>query len=373
MVMLRHWGRSLLAALGIALALLAGLHASQATDSAGDGEVATAAGAEDGNAAERGPAAYPVVSVLPVVRDVARTMTGFGSAGTDPRSLRAVTSANQIVITAVHVLRGEQVRRGQPLFTAEPDPAARLAYEQAQSAARLARHEVDRLMAQRADSLATESQVETAQKSLADANAAIEAARRQGAASDTTTLAAPADGVVTEIAVAAGDRPAVGTALARIATPGGLVIVGIEPGARRDVHAGDKATVRSVQGSGSPLAGHVVSVGAAVDPDSRLVSVAIRLDGAADGTLASGEAVEATIAVSTARAYVVPRAALLRDDHETYLYEIDAGKARRVPVRIVSDEGDRIAVSGELGSGRRVVTTGAYELEDGVAVEERRP
>jgi hypothetical protein len=44
-----------------------------------------------------------------------------------------------------------------------------------------------------------------------------------------------------------------------------------------------------------------------------------------------------------------------------------------VPVVIEVDEGARVGVTGELDKARAVVTTGAYELEDGVAVAERKP
>ena len=373
------WRWSLAVALGVMLALTAGLHASRATDgpdakpAAGGAAPASATEPAADKAAEPGPSSYPIVSVLPVERDVAQTVRGFGTVRADARTAKTLTSPTQIVVTAVHVIQGERVKRGQPLFTTEPDPAAHLAYQQALSAARLARREVDRLVAQRADSLATESQVDVAQKALADANAGVEAARRLGADAGSTTVVAPADGVIVAILVAAGDRPAVGTPLAQLAPDAERISVGIEPGARRLVHVGDRVTVRSVQTADPPRTGRVAAVGAALDPETRLVNVAVRLDPGAGEALLSGLAVDVVIEVAKVRAFSLPRAAVLRDDSETYVYEVHDGKARRVPVGIVADEGARIGVTGDLSTERRVVTTGAYQLEDGVVVEESRP
>ena len=379
MTNLRRRSRSLTIVLGLVLALTAGLHASRATDGAPvddkakTGASASAPGSDADSTAEQGPASYPISSVLPVARDFAQTIRGFGTVKADARTVRAITSANQIVVTAVHVIQGERVKRGQPLFGTEPDPAVHLAYQQALSAARLARREVDRLTAQRADSLATESQVETAQKALTDASAGVEAARRLGADSASAAIVAPVDGVVVSIGVVTGDRPAVGTPLAQIAPNAARVSVGIEPGERRQVHVGDKVTVRAVQTTDPPLAGRIAVVGAALDPDSRLVNVAIDLNAGAGEALISGQAIEAAIEVQRVRAYSLPRAAVLRDGSDSYVYEVRERKAHRVAVSIISDEGARVGVTGDLAADRPVVTTGAYQLDDGVSVEEHRP
>jgi hypothetical protein len=44
-----------------------------------------------------------------------------------------------------------------------------------------------------------------------------------------------------------------------------------------------------------------------------------------------------------------------------------------VPVVVEVDDGSRVGVTGALDRTRPVATTGAYELEDGVAVAEQKP
>jgi len=312
--------------------------------------------------------------VAPVAHAFHQPVHGYGALQADARTARSVTMATVGVVRAVEVLPGQRVAAGQPLFSVEPDPLAFLAYRQAASAARLARAEVTRLTAERADQLATASQVETAEKAVADADAALEAARRQGAADGAEVLRAPMDGIVATLSAGIGDRPAVGTALATI-TPasGAAVTLGVEPGEARLVHVGDAVTVRVVQQGTGERRGRVTVVGAALDRTTRLVPVSVALDDKAFGDVPAGSAVEADIATRAIEAFSVPRSAIVQDEGGTAVFEVQGGRAHRVAVVVEVDDGSRVGVSGELAASRRVVTTGAYELEDGAAVAERKP
>ena len=345
---------------------------------------ATAKPAEDGKS---GPAkvsageqeeavVYPVVLVRPVSQSVKQVVHGYGAVLADARTARSVSSATMAEIRSVEVLPGERVKQGQPLFRVAPDPLAYLSYQQAATAVKLAKAEVDRLTALHADSLATATQVETAEKAQADAQAGVEAARRQGASGETEVLRAPVDGIVTAIAAAVGDRPAPGTPIATIAPPlATRVTLGIEPGEQRLVHVGDRVTVHAVQGSGLARTGRVASVGASLDKETRLISVSVALDPAAPDELLSGLAVEGVIETRAVSAFALPRTALVKDETGTAVFEVVDGKAHRVPV-VIENENEgavRVGVSGALDPARPVVTTGAYELEDGVAVTEQKP
>jgi RND family efflux transporter MFP subunit len=318
--------------------------------------------------------AYPVTVVSPTAREFKHLVHGFGTVLADARSGRVVTSATAVELRSIEVLPGERVRAGQTLFTVAPDPAAYLTYQQGLSALTLAKGEVDRLHAQFADHLANATQVETAEKALADAEAQVAAARRQGAGAELATLRAPSDGIVTAITAAVGDRPAAGTVLATIAPRVALrATLGIEPGEQRLVHVSDRVTVKPVQAGIAPRTGRVSMVGAAVNPETRLVPVTVNLDAAPVDNYAAGLFVEGSIEAATTKAFSLPRTALVRDEQGTAVFEVVDGKAHRVPVVVEADEGARVGVSAPLDPSRPVVTVGAYELEDGVAVAERKP
>jgi len=342
-------------------------------DPAASADAHPGAAPEAEKSAESGPSAYPVTTINPVKRTIADTVRGFGTVRADARNARSVTSATVVVVSDVLVLPGERVRRGQPLLRVQPDPVAYLAYQQALSAAKLARNEVSRLTAQRADSLATATQLETAEKALVDADAAVDAARRQGAAGTESVIVAPIDGVVTTLGAVAGDRPAIGTPLLTISPLPDRVSLGIEPGLESKVHVGDHVTVRSVQTDAVPRDGRVAQVGAALDADSRLVIVSVILEPGTAPPYLAGLTVEGVISTRAVDAFSLPRAALVKDDDGISVFEILDGKAHRVRVALAADDGPRVAVTGDLDVNHPVVTTGAYELEDGVEVEERKP
>lgn len=366
----------LVAGLGAVCALGAGLQAlatrnPAAAEAAG---ASAAADAKDGKPAGDAVAVtYPVTLSMPIRRAFAQTVLGFGTVRPDARRARSVTNATQGVLSDVLVVPGEQVHRGQALIRLEPDPLALLAYQQALNSEKFARREVARLTAQRADNLATASQVETAEKTLADAAAAVAAARRQGATAALATLSSPIDGVVTMLAATVGDRPAVGTVLATITPLNDRIPLGIEPGLRPRVRLGDRVTLQAVQGETAPRRGQVVAVSAALDPDSRLVTVWVMLPAPSSEALLAGTAVAGTIDAHPVEAYSVPRAALVKDDEGVSVFTVRGGTAHRIRVAVVADDGPRVGVTGALDEAVPVVTTGAYELEDGVAVEEQKP
>ncbi len=378
--------RAKLVALVVAVAAVAAgarLWATHAKAAAAESATWAAPGApaKEGGAGEaaadaeaKNSASYPVITVAPAARSFRQKVHGYGVLQADARSAQAVTMATVGVVRSVEVLPGQRVVKGQPLFGVEPDPLAFLAYRQADSAAKLARAEVARLTAQRNDRLATATQVETAEKALADAEAALEAARRQGAAGGTEVLRAPTDGIVTSLGGGIGDRPAVGTALATL-TPanGAAATLGVEPAEARLVHAGDVVKLRVVQLGGRERTGHVTVVGAAIDKSTRLVTVSVALDDRSFDDTPAGSAIEAEIETRAVAAFSVPRAAVVQDGDGPAVFEIVDGKAHRVPVVIEVDEGSRVGVSGALDKARPVVTTGAYELEDGVRVTDLKP
>ena len=315
--------------------------------------------------------AHVVRTAHPIVRMVSQVITGVGTYGQDAQTQRSISSGTAVEVIAIHVAPGEQVRRQQGLLTVAADPNAYLVYQQALSARTLANAELERLTTQQRDHLATVTQVETAAKALFDADAGVDAARRLGSGSVTEELRAPVDGIVTAINTFTGDRPAAGSALVTL-SPLTLtrVTVGVEPGAQRLLHTGDHASLRTVPASQQDISAHVVVVGAALDKETRLVPITLAIDEAANKGLLPGAMVEARIKTVPVKALTVPRASLVKDEQGFGVFEIVAGKAHRIPVALLIDDGPTVSVLGTLDPARTIVTTGAYELEDGTTVTE---
>lgn len=327
----------------------------------------------------RAQAAEPSVSALvqtaPLQKeDLPRRIEALGEVATG--SVESVNFPNAGQVEKLLVTPGQPVKRGAPLAVLGADPAARLAWAQADSAARFARSELKRNEDLFALQLATAAQVDAARRSLRDAEAALAAQHGLGGDAARATVRAPFDGVVTAIAVAQGDRVQPGAQILQLGRADALrVKLGIEPDERSLVRVGMPVAVQDLQGTGRSAAGTVALVQDIVDPKSRLVGVIVNLPRATDADfLIPGMHVRARITLGRVHAWVVPRDAVLSDAQGAWLYQVAGGKARRVAVRQTLQAGARVAVEGEgLDASQPVVVLGNYVLQDGMPVREGAP
>jgi hypothetical protein len=115
--------------------------------------------------------------------------------------------------------------------------------------------------------------------------------------------------------------------------------------------------------------GHVALVGASVDQQSQLVDVGANVP-LGQTAFIPGTRVSADIATRSGTHWIVPRAAVLKDDNGAYVFQITPqNKARRVAVTTQVENGDRYGVDGPLDAGEGLVVSGNYELKDGMAVQ----
>lgn len=303
------------------------------------------------------------------------TVSGYGFIAAASGKARNLTLAQAGLVTEVRATAGQVVKRGTTLLTLSNDPAGYLAFQQAQTSVDFARSELDRTRELRTQNLATESQVAAAEKALRDALASLDAQRALGASVARSELKAPFDGIVVDIPVAPGDRPAAGQVLARTIPDDSVQIVaGLSPQDARRVSIGMPADIEVVGDDRAPVKAHVTQVQSMIDPASHLVNVILEPSGDASAALLPAEAARAVIAVATTTSWLAPRAAVLRDVAGAYLYQVVNGHAKRIDVTTPGGENEsEIAVEGPFDPASKVAVLGAYELEDGMAVREAAP
>jgi RND family efflux transporter MFP subunit len=305
------------------------------------------------------------VQVMPVTRaSLPETVTAYGmaTAATDAKTTLNVQAAG--AVTQLDVSPGLAVKRGQHLLSLTLTPAAVAAYRQAQSAVHVAdetRAHTAQLLAQQ---LATRDQLNLADKAASDARANLEALRQQQGESSTVRIDAPFDAVVDSVAVAQGDALQAGAPLLVLSQPERTIVrAGIELDALGKVKTGDSATLTPLA-AGSPITGKVTRVAAALDPHTHQLDVDI----AVDRQVVGGAGYRADIVVGQQTGWLVPRDAMVGDDPEWQVYQVDGGKAIRVPVKLLGEQGDKSVVTGALDAKRSLVTVGATQLDDGMAV-----
>ena len=222
-----------------------------------------------------------------------------------------------------------------------------------------------------AQRLATQSQLATARKALADAQAALTAQRALGGDSAQETVGAPADGVVNALSVGLGERFAANAPLLSFTPAHALVAqLGVQPEDGAKLHAGMPVQLHSVYGDQTSFIGNLRMIGQSIDPQTHLLGAQVELPAEAGAALVAGAALEAQIRTADFSAWAVPRAAVLHDEHGDYLFQAVHGHARRVAVTLRSPQGDPVGVQGPLDAQAKVIVLGAYELADGDAVRE---
>lgn len=310
-----------------------------------------------------------VTTALPVRQRFHDSVQAWGSAVADPHRARTISLAHGGEVIALGVSAGQAVKRGEALLTIAPDPVARSAWRQAQSALALARGELQRSERMASQHLATQSQVAAARKALSDAQSALAAQQALGGGMARETVAAPDDGVVAAVPVALGDRFAANAPLLGFMPAHALVAqLGVQPDAGARLQVGMPVQLHGVYGGGKAFAGKLTMVGRAVDPQTHLLPVQAEFTASADATLVAGAALAATIQGGDYTAWAVPRAAVLHDAQGNHLFQLDHGKAHRVDVELRQPEGDTVGVLGQLDAKLPVIVQGAYEVDDGAAV-----
>lgn len=347
---------------GIALAGIA-FHASRAASAP------TAADSAD----------YPAVAVQTVrVQQavIAQPVRGYGIVAASGSSLTTINLPYVARIVQMRVQAGQRVTRGTPLFVVQADPAAVLAATQAKSAVTLAQGELARTQSLLDQGLATQSQLAAARKADDDARQALAAQNQSGVAGGNKVVAAPRDGVVLQVSVAQGDQVQAGAAILQLADDGignsrPNVTLGVEPADAAAIHPGDTVTLHGLSTAlaKAAIAGRVVLVGAAIDPQSQLVDIGAMVP-LGQSAFMPGTHVSADIATRSGTHWIVPRAAVLKDDQGAYVFQITPqNNARRVAVTIQVENGDRYGVDGPLDAAQGLVVSGNYELRNGMAVQ----
>ena len=322
-----------------------------------------------GKADTAADAATPAVLVRttpPLRKALADSLTLYGEVVPATGASENISFARPIRIARLLVSAGQRVVARQPLLEIETDPSAVATYQQAQSALTLADKELASQTELFAERLTTKAQLAAAQKAVADAQASLAAERKSGAAPGKQLVLASHGGVVASLSVQQGDRVQPGTAVLQLASGGARrALLGAEPEDVARLSAGMPVSVTPVFG-GAPAQASVSQVFAVINPQTRLVDVAVSL---ADGAqFMPGTKVRGDVSLALVDAWIVPASAVLEDAAGAYLYQVSGDKAHRVPVRVRVHADQFDGVTGPIIVGQPIIVSGNYELEDGGAV-----
>lgn len=317
-----------------------------------------------GEAPEAAAVSAAVITVPVRQGGLPEQVVAYGTAGSSPDAAYVMNVQAAGHVAHWDVTAGLPVKRGQRLLTFALAPSSVAAYQQALSARRVAaaaRTHTDELFAQQ---LATRDQKEQADKAWQDAQANLDALVQQQGRSAAMDVTAPFDGTVVSVDASQGDQLQPGAGLLTLQRGDGLVVtVGVERAAMGSVRSGEHVTLTPLDAA-EPMHGTVRRVARALNPRTHELDVEVVPDGAP----VSGEGFRAEITVGQWQGWLVPRDALQGDDADRYVFQVADGKAVRVPVKVLGESDSTSVVSGALDVHRPLVTVGATQLDDGMAV-----
>jgi multidrug efflux system membrane fusion protein len=286
-------------------------------------------------------------------------------------------------IERVHVVEGQMVRRGQPLFTLDTrltravlaQQEAGLARDRAQAAR--AQADAQRYQSLRGESFASQQRFEQAQADALAAAATVRATEAQIAQTrlslDFATIAAEIDGRLGSLPIRVGNvaRAGESTPLATITQMDPVLVQFAVPerwlGEIKSSVAEGAPTVRARPDQpGAPAAeGELVFVDSSVDTNTGTILLKARFPNP-DLRLWPGQYVQVTLVTRQEQATSVPAAAVQTGQGGRFVYVLTPdGTVRRRSVELARTVGERAVVRGQLAEGERVVVDGAQRVADG--------
>ncbi|MCC6543597.1 MAG: efflux RND transporter periplasmic adaptor subunit [Nitrospirae bacterium] len=323
--------------------------------------------------AEEGTITGSVVLVrLATVNSIpmSQSITAYGTVEFSPEYTRELSLRGEGIVTRVFVTAGEQVRKGTPLITVRPTANASLEIESARIAKEYSRKDLDRLISLRSSNLATNAEVQAAEQVLAKAEAILANVSKRNIGNSGLTLRSEMNGVVESFSVKEGQIVAPDVVLLHLADPNKLrVRFGVEVEDIEHVREGQRVDITPLYPGASQVKGTISQVYRKVDPDTRLVDAVVPLKtstGILPGAMVRGE-----IAIkSGVSALAIPRESVLYKNSRAYVFVADKGKAHLRWVDAGEDNGKFVEIRKGLSAGEMVVTSGNYELDDGMAIRQ---
>jgi RND family efflux transporter MFP subunit len=323
-------------------------------------------GTGDSDAREQTAQPRVPVGLGVIARDsLVATLTLTGRLEPQPGGAALLTAPAAGVVRAVRVQVGGRVARGTVVAELEVPELAADAAQKAEAAAQ-AQRESTRQQQLLSDGITSARQAEEAAASARQASAAASAAHDLLAR---TAIRSPLAGRVQEIMVQRGERVDAGAPLAQVVSPD-TVDLAVPVPAPDLVKLRTGLPVEVVQDGDTAVArGWLAALAPGVDTATNAGEAVIRVPNR-DGRLHPGASATARIRLGVhPDVLVAPDSALVLQGDSTVVFVVgpDSVAHARPVIRGLRAEG-RTEVRGELRPGDRVVTTGAFGLEDGMHV-----
>lgn len=315
-----------------------------------------------GQGGNRRGAAQALVVVQPVVTGTVNDRLSALGTG---EAIQSVTIMPQVsgTLSEIAIRSGDRITKGQVIARLENEEQ-RIARDQAQVALKSAEeknqlYENLKSAASRIDAFDAAIVLEGAKLALSSAE--LELKRRD--------IVSPIDGVAGIVTVNPGDNVTTATAIATVDDRSELLVDFWVPERFAPIiEVGQPLTATAVARPGKLYSGSVEAVDNRIDEASRTLRIRARIANENDD-LRAGMAFNVTMAFEGERHPAVDPLSVQWDSKGSFVWRVAAGKAEKVPVRIIQRNPDAVLVEADLAEGDRVVTEGVQRVRAGRPVQ----
>ncbi len=270
------------------------------------------------------------------------------------------------IVSRVLVEEGARVKRGQLLAVLDPTEVEAGA-AQAEETYLKTQRDLSRAQALHENQGIARSSLDDAQSAMVLARASM-----QGAAFNLkhAQLVAPADGVIDRRLVEVGEVVAPSVPVLHFKSGlGSVVRVGLVDRDLVGVGLGDLGQVVLDARPEQPFAARVTRIASSITPATGTFEVELTpLDPRVAIALPSGLSAKVTFARVQECASLPQTSIVDGDGDRAFVFLVEGGRAKRVPIEVDGFEGERVALRTKLPEGVQVVAMGAAELREGAPV-----
>jgi membrane fusion protein (multidrug efflux system) len=310
------------------------------------------------------------VEIVPIERkSISEKLTAYGSVVAQPGKTHFVAISFESRVQHILISPGQPVKQGDILLEVQGSPTSLLQLHQAEGTAEEAHKELDQAKKRFEMKLATNQELNQAQKAAYDAELQLESLKAQGVAAD-NKIRSDITGIVAKVDVEDGQVASAGSPLVELVATGDIEIkLGVEPEDVAKLQLGQRVGISLVNNPpASEIEGTVRLVTQRVNPADRLVDVFVSVSPGTKLLLAAY--VRGEIIVASREILVVPRDAVLPEDGSHTLYIVQNHRAMKKTVGIgLQTDSEVEVISPELRDGDQVVTVGNRELSDEMEVK----
>ncbi|WP_027037631.1 efflux RND transporter periplasmic adaptor subunit [Mesorhizobium ciceri] len=259
---------------------------------------------------------------------------------------------------------GSHVDKGQILATLDSETEV-ISQDRAKLALQDAQSKLDRVKSLRASNAATPVAVADAEVVLAGAKLALQDAEL---ALQRRSILAPIAGTVGILPISAGNYVTNQSAIATLDDRSSILVDFLVPERfAAAVKVGAQLTATPIANPSNAYSGTVSAIDNHIDEKSRTLLVKAKIANPAD-SLRAGMSFGITMKFPGQTYPAVSPLAILWGSDGAYVWQIEDGKARRVPVRIIQRNTETVLIDAEIDNGDMVVTEGTQSVSEGGAV-----